>query len=50
MAFRALRVARALPLRANALPLYARRAVTTDAASAHTEREHVPEVPHPLYV
>ena len=48
MAFRALRPARALPLRSRVAPRYARRAVTTDAASAHTEREHVPEVWDPL--
>ena len=33
---------RALPLRSNTVPL-SRRAVTTDAASSHTEKENVPE-------
>ena len=44
MVFRALRIARALPFRRNAIAPCTRRAVTTDAASSHAEREHVPQV------
>ena len=41
---RALRPARALPLRSNVSVPLSRRAVTTDAASSHAEKENVPEV------
>ena len=52
MLSRALRIPCAPPLRQNAFtPLakrsvgpWARRTVTTDAASSHAEKEHVPEV------
>ena len=41
---KALRSSRALPLRRNARVPLATRTVTTDAASSHAEKEHVPEV------
>lgn len=51
MLSRALRIGhRALPLRSN-LSVYvplAKRTVTTDAASSHAEKEHVPEVSRAL--
>ncbi|KAI9827922.1 MAG: alpha subunit of pyruvate dehydrogenase [Sarea resinae] len=40
---RAIRTSRALPLRRNVFVPVVRRTVTTDAASSHAEREHVPE-------
>ena len=44
MLTRALSGGRALPLRRNAFTPIVKRAVTTDAASSHAEKEHVPEV------
>lgn len=44
MLTRALRSGRALPLRRNAFTPIVKRTVTTDAASSHAEKEHVPEV------
>ena len=44
MLTRALRSGRALPLKRNAFVPLAKRTVTTDAASSHAEKEHVPEV------
>lgn len=43
MLVRALRRGGALPLRQRAIVPLARRTVTTDAASSHAEKEHVPE-------
>ncbi len=44
MLSRALRPARALPLRSRPLASLSKRLVTTDAASSHAEKEQVPEV------
>lgn len=44
MLLRAVRCGRTLPMRKKAFVPLARRSVTTDAASAHAEKEHVPEV------
>ncbi|KAL9107383.1 MAG: hypothetical protein Q9187_008436 [Circinaria calcarea] len=40
---RALRPARALPLRASTRAPLSKRAVTTDAASSHTDKDNVPD-------
>ena len=44
MLIRAARVCPTLPLRRQAIGPLGRRLVTTDAASSHAEREHVPKV------
>ncbi|KAL9630847.1 MAG: hypothetical protein Q9164_006210 [Protoblastenia rupestris] len=43
MLSRAIRIPRTLPLRQRTLAPLVKRSVTTDAASSHAEREHVPE-------
>ncbi len=47
MLSRALRTNRGAPLRRSALAPLVKRTVTTDAASAHADKDAVPEVPSP---